>query len=238
MNPDKQYLRLFFDLDNTLTRSRTPITIAMRELLESLPFDIVVISGASVDQIKYQLNGLSCYTLGQNGNHAVQVERELWCDFLTPEEVADIEAHIATLPLPVPVPDEHDLVENRGSQISFSIYGHHAPVADKEKIDPDQAHRISMLKMHPLVSDTVEVKIAGTTCLDYFKKGRTKGYNVTRLCQFESWNMDTCLYFGDALYPGGNDETVIGVIDTQAVANPDETFKLLTGIKDSTITHE
>jgi hypothetical protein len=93
-----------------------------------------------------------------------------------------------------------------------------------------------MLAEHPLISDTIEVKIAGTTCLDYFKKGRNKGYNVTRLCSFKSWNLDTCLYFGDALYPGGNDETVIGIIDTQSVLNPDDTYKLLTTIKNNTTT--
>ena len=28
------------------------------------------------------------------------------------------------------------------------------------------------------------------------------------------WNKDECVYFGDGLYPGGNDEAVIGVIET------------------------
>jgi phosphomannomutase len=231
MDTKIKYLRLFFDLDNTLTRSRTKITPEMKELLGSLPYDIIVISGASVDQLKYQLDGLSCYTLGQNGNHAVHGDLELWRDPLTPDDIREIEAHIASLPHVAEIPDISDLIENRGSQISYSIYGHHAPVAVKEKIDPDQALRIGLLAQHPLLSDNIEVKIAGTTCLDYFKKGRNKGYNVTRLAEYMGWNLDTCLYFGDALFPGGNDETVIGIIDTESVTDPDDTFRKLQLLK-------
>jgi hypothetical protein len=231
MDTNKKYLRLFFDLDNTLTRSRTKITPEMKQLLGSLPFDIIVISGASVDQLKYQVDGLSCYTLGQNGNHAVHGDLELWRDPLTPEEIREIEEHIASLPKLPEIPDIDDLIENRGSQISYSIYGHHAPVAVKEKVDPDQALRVGLLAQHPLISDTIDVKIAGTTCLDYFKKGRNKGYNVTRLTEYMGWNLDTCLYFGDALFPGGNDETVIGVIDTESVRDPDDTYKKLELLK-------
>jgi phosphomannomutase len=228
MDTSKKYLRLFFDLDNTLTRSRTKITPEMKQLLISLPCDITVISGASVDQLTYQLDGLSCYLLGQNGNHAVHGDIELWRDLLSPREIHDIEQHIGSLPRVVAdIPDMSDLIENRGSQISYSIYGHHAPVADKEKIDSDQALRVGLLAQHPLESDSIEVKIAGTTCLDYFKHGRNKGYNVTRLAEYMSWNLDTCLYFGDALYPGGNDETVIGVIDTESVRNPEDTYQKL-----------
>jgi phosphomannomutase len=231
METDKKYLRLFFDLDNTLTRSRSKITPEMKELLASLTYDIVVISGATVDQIRTQLDGLPCYTLGQNGNHAMHGDTELWRDELTPEDLAEIEAHIASLPKVIDVPDEHDLTEKRGSQVSHSIYGHHAPVALKEKVDPDQALRVGLLATHPLVSERVEVKIGGTTCLDYFKKGRNKGYNVTRLAEYMSWNLDTCLYFGDALFPGGNDETVIGIIDTESVHNPEDTYNKLRALK-------
>ncbi len=231
MEKDTKYLRLFFDLDNTLTRSRSAITPEMKTLLQSLMYDIVVISGATVDQIRHQLDGLACYTLGQNGNHAMHGDIELWRDELTPEDLAEIDAHIASLPRVATVPDENDLTEKRGSQVSYSIYGHHAPVAIKEKVDSDQALRVGLLAQHPLISDRVEVKIGGTTCLDYFKKGRNKGYNVTRLAEYMSWNLDTCLYFGDALFPGGNDETVIGIIDTESVRDPEDTYQKLLALK-------
>jgi len=200
----------------------------MRLLLKSLPYDIVIVSGASVEQIRTQVHDAAEYLMGQNGNHVVHGDEELWRDELTDEEVALIQEHIASLPRDWDVPDENDLVEVRGSQVSYSIFGHHAPVSEKEAFDPEQNKRRALLAAVPLESETIEVKIAGTTTLDYFKKGRNKGYNVTRLIEHEGWSKGDCLYFGDALYPGGNDETVLGVIETRAVENEHETYTILT----------
>jgi HAD superfamily hydrolase (TIGR01484 family) len=169
--------------------------------------------------------------MGQNGNHVVHGEQVLWCEYLTALEIAEIEAHIASLRRAWKVPDENDLVENRGSQVSYSIYGHHAPVPIKEAFDPNQAKRRTLLAEHPLHSNTIEVKIAGTTCLDYFRKGCNKGHNVARLIEHEGWAKDDCIYFGDAIYPGGNDETVYGVIETQGVQNPQDTYEKLTALR-------
>lgn len=231
MDNNKPYLRLIFDLDDTLTKTRTPIEPSMKELLASLPCDIVVITGANIEQMQKQLDGLHCYMLSQNGNHAVYEDQVLWHDTLHPEEVVEIMDHIASLPRPWSVPDEHDLVENRGSQISYNLYGHNAPRAEKEAFDPDKAKRIKLLAEHPLVSDNVEVRIAGTATLDYFRKGHNKGFNIARLCEFKDWNLDNCLFFGDALYPGGNDEAVIGVVDTVSVQGPEDTYQKLTDLK-------
>lgn len=227
MNKTQKYTHLFFDLDNTLTRSRSPITKKMQKRLEELPLDVVVISGARVEQIQHQLDGFECFVMGQNGNHAVFGGEDLWHDVLKPDKVIEIMDHISSLERTWDVPDETDLLENRGCQISYSIYGHHAPVEEKEKFDPDQSKRKQLLQAHPLISDTVEVKIAGTTTLDYTRKGRHKGYNITRLIEHLGWNKEDCLYFGDSLFEGGNDETVIGVIDTEAVTDPADTYEKL-----------
>lgn len=69
----------------------------------------------------------------------------------------------------------------------------------------------------------MEVQIGGSTCLDYFKKGLNKGANVKKLIEALGWNKDECVYFGDALFPGGNDETVVGIIDTVKVADEVDT---------------
>lgn len=199
----------------------------MRALLASLSQSLVVVSGARAEQIQSQLDNLPCYVLAQNGNHALHDVHELWRDILSEAETTEIMAHIASLPHTCPVPDEQDLVEHRGAQISYSIYGHHAPVAEKERIDPDQSLRQRLLTEHPLLSEAIEVKIAGTTCLDYTKKGSTKGFNIARLVRNLGWDLATCLYFGDALFPGGNDESVVGVIDTEAVRDPKDTYEKL-----------
>ena len=73
----------------------------------------------------------------------------------------------------------------------------------------------------------VEVKSGGTTVLDIFQKGKHKGYNVGELIKTLGWEKDNAIYVGDALFPGGNDATVIGVIDTHAVPNYHATYDFL-----------
>ena len=233
-----QKKHLFFDVDNTLTRSRSPITHEMQKRLSLLTKekDIVIVSGQKAEDIMVQVGGVfPLYAMGQSGNRTLYATpdghvTELWHDAMNEEERKEILAHIAGIPRPttLPTPPDHDdIVEDRGSQISYSLYGHHAPVAIKETIDPGQAIRKEILATHPLTSETVEVRIAGTTCLDYVKKGRNKGYNIQQLLKEKGWQKEDCVYFGDALFEGGNDETVIGVIDAVAVENPDDTYNKL-----------
>jgi len=229
MNAKKtqKYTHLFFDLDNTLTRSESPISKKMKKRLEQLSQTIVIVSGVTVEQIQKQTDGLECFMLGQNGNHAVYGEDELWHEVLKPDKVIEIMDHINSIPREWDVYDEYDLLTDKGCQISFSLYGNSAPLEEKEKFDPDRNFRKEILKKYPLISDSVEVTIAGNTQLDYTRKGRHKGHYVKRLIDDLGWDTETCLYFGDSLFEGGNDSTVIGVIETVEVNNPTDTYEKL-----------
>lgn len=227
-SPTTSYKHLFFDLDGTVTRSRSPITPSMKAtILLALEKgkDIIVVSGAQLTQSLLQTESLPLIYLGQNGNQAVdkKTDTELWMESLTDEEKAAIYAHIKSIPITWDVSNKHDLVEDRGSQISFSLLGHHEDISKKEAFDPKGVKRALILSEHPLRSDTIEVVIGGTTTFDYIRKGMNKGFNVMRLITLKGWNPAECAYVGDALYEGGNDETVIGIIDTKRVSNPDET---------------
>ena len=79
----------------------------------------------------------------------------------------------------------------------------------------------------PFVSDDLVVKIGGSTSLDYIHKDRHKGTNVQKLIDHMSWDKENCIYFGDGLYPGGNDEAVIGVIETVPVLDHLDTYAKL-----------
>ena len=87
--------------------------------------------------------------------------------------------------------------------------------------------RMKLLKEIPFDSDTVEVRTGGTTTYDYFGKNKNKGFNITKLLELRGWDKDDCIFFGDKLIPGGNDETVIGVIETVPVDNHRDTFDLI-----------
>ncbi len=221
---------LFFDMDDTVSPSRTAMEDDVHSLYASLTHDIIVVSGAEVSQIDYQIRGLPVFRLGQNGNQAINPQNEhLWNEFLTEAHKAHIHEHIRKMRElhTISVIDENDLVEHRGAQTSYSLIGHHEILEKKKQCDPDRMVRLSLLEQIPFVHDELEVKIGGTTCFDYFRKGKHKGFNVSRLIEHMGWDKNECIYFGDAIFPGGNDETVIGVIETYPVDNHLHTYRVL-----------
>ena len=229
---------VFFDLDNTLMMSRTEMAATDRPLFKELcdKKDVIVVSGAEESQIKTQIPdsiGAKYFVLGQTGNHAVDTSgNTLWQESFTDQQTAEIIDFIETLKreFNLQVKDPGDLVENRGAQISYSPIGHHEALQKKYDFDPGAnlrkkkiaEHQEDIARLHTLGVDVVP---GGTTCFDFFLRGKNKGFNVARLIEAKGWKKEESVYVGDALFPGGNDETVIGVIPTHAVKNPTETFE-------------
>lgn len=227
----KDRKHLFFDMDMTIAPARQPITTKMFDLLLALKQDIVIVSGQSVPKIIWQSSNLPAIRLGQNGNEAFDIDgTELWNLNLSDAQKSEILEHIDAITslLPeTPNPDWHP-VEDRGGQITFSPIGNTAPVESKKTYDPDVSKRFALLKQIPFESDELVVKIGGSTSFDYFHRDSNKGTNVKKLIDLKGWNHEECVYYGDGLYPGGNDEAVIGVIDTIAVTSNEDTFEKLT----------
>lgn len=232
MQNPQTYRHLFFDLDGTVTPSRSLIEQPMADIMQKVLAsgrDVIIVSGAEVKQALSQTGGMPFVYLGQNGNHAYDdmQKQDLWREYLTDEEKEEVFSHIRSIPRTWQVPDENDLVEDRNSQISYSLLGHHADKAQKSAFDPKGAVRQELLAKYPFFSNSMQVVIGGTTCFDYIKKGYHKGRNVMKLINDRGWKKEECVYVGDALYHGGNDETVIGVIDTESIENPNGTHAFL-----------
>lgn len=224
------YKHLFFDMDKTIAPPRELILPEMYELLASLPYSLTIVSGQEVEKIKWQSNGLPSYTLGQNGNHATDTEdAELWHQPLEPHHRQEIMTHIEEMVAALEHELNHDWtpIEDRGAQITFSPIGNTAPVEHKRIYDPDRRKREALLNAVPFISEELTVKIGGSTSLDYIHKDRHKGSNVKKLIDHLGWRSEDCVYYGDGLYPGGNDEAVIGVIDTVPVNDHHDTFNKL-----------
>lgn len=217
-------------MDQTIAPARQPILDHMHELLLGLSHDIIIVSGQEVHKIATQSKELPSYTLGQNGNHATDVENnELWNIPLDPHHREEILAHIEKV---VSILD-HDLnhewkpIEDRGAQITFSPIGNIAPSEIKHVYDPDRKKRSYLLEQIPFESEELTVKFGGSTSFDYIHKHRHKGTNVEKLIALKGWDKEACIYFGDGLFPGGNDEDVIGVIETVLVKDHHDTYDKL-----------
>ena len=231
---------IFFDLDNTLTRSRTLMAPAHQELFKELcaQKDVIVVTGGQVSQIQKQIPPAftgEYIALSQSGNYAVAKDGSvLWSEQFSPEQKTAILGLIQAIrdEQKLVVQDENDLVEDRGSQISYSLIGHHEDTGKKEAFDPGATKRLAILETHKegvlkLRQVGADVRPGGTTTFDFTIAGKHKGFNITRLIEHEGWRKEDCLYIGDALFPGGNDETVIGIIPTQPVKDQNETFDFI-----------
>ena len=51
--------------------------------------------------------------------------------------------------------------------------------------------------------------------------------NLKRYMKYHKLDPNECVYYGDALYKGGNDETVIGVMKCIKVKDPEDLIKKL-----------
>jgi len=232
----------FFDLDNTLTRSKSHIAPEHKPILKKLIslVDVIVVSGHPERDIRDHLEDVSGYhILGQSGNYAQKKDGTvLWERRLTEVQRSAILVFIdkARKHLAYKVRDENDLVEDRGCQITYSLIGNHENQDIKDAFDPDHAKREKLLEdlrndVERLRTEAnIDVYIGGTTALDIVEHGKNKGYNITEFITALGWKKEDCIYIGDALFPGGNDETVIGIIPTHAVKDYRETYTYLSSI--------
>lgn len=233
----------FFDLDKTLTTSRSEMDPTHQEIFARLcdRADVIVVTGGSVEQIRDQVTPRfdgAYFALAASGNHALDKNQNLlWREVIDDAQTSAVHHCIEVLKkhFNEPVKDENDLVEHRGAQISYSVVGFHESVERKYAFDPDDSRRAAALRAHPeeverLTQAGIEVTPAGTTTYNFILAGKHKGFNVQRLLDREEWKKEDCIYVGDALFPGGNDETVIGVIPTHAVTSPDDTFAYLSSV--------
>ena len=237
------YDAFFFDLDSTLTPSRAPMRAEHRPVFERLcrEREVVVVTGGAQGQIQMQipLSAAGAYAmLSQQGNYAIAKDGTLlWHESISSEQERAVRAFCDALTrdLALPVTDPDDLFENRGSQLAYSTLGFHAPNELKYAYDPDQSKRRALLAAHAdslvqLRAAGIEAMPAGSTTIDFILAGKNKGHNIRRFLAREGWDVQRCVYVGDALFPGGNDESVIGVIPTHAVVGPDETFAFVSAM--------
>ena len=63
------------------------------------------------------------------------------------------------------------------------------------------------------------IKIGGTTSIDITKKGLDKEWGIREFLQHHNLSPDQVIFFGDKIYPGGNDYPATKIVDCVAVEN-------------------
>jgi phosphomannomutase len=246
MNSDLKNKKLIiFDLDGTLAESKSPMDEEMIELLTKLleKKKVAIMSGGSFHQFQKQFLGdfphsdflknlYLCPTCGSSFYQYDMAWKEVYSEKLTSEEKRRIyEAFdIALEKVGFQKPEKMygELIEDRGSQITFSAFGQQAPLSLKAPWDPDHVKRLAMISFLEKSLPDLEARIGGTTSIDVTKKSIDKAYGVRKLQENLHIPIAEMLFVGDALFPGGNDysATVTG-IDTAPVLGPEDTKALI-----------
>jgi hypothetical protein len=97
------------------------------------------------------------------------------------------------------------VIEDRGSQITFSALGQQAPLDEKDKWDPDFAKRKQIKTILDASIPDFSVRMGGATSIDVTKPGIDKAYGIKKLRDILGISIKEMIYIGDALFPGGND---------------------------------
>jgi HAD superfamily hydrolase (TIGR01484 family) len=98
-----------------------------------------------------------------------------------------------------------EVIEDRGSQITFSALGQQAPLAEKKTWDPDFAKRKKMKACLDNLIPEFSVRLGGATSVDVTKPGIDKAYGIHKLRDLLGISIQDMIYVGDAVFPGGND---------------------------------
>jgi HAD superfamily hydrolase (TIGR01484 family) len=236
-----------FDLDGTLADSKSPLDDRMANLLGRLleKYSVCVISGGKYAQFETQLiNNLHVNEELLTKLHIMPTcgTRYLRFDVITnkwvqiyAENIPEVDKKRIIEAIEQGI--DHfgyrekqvwgDIVEDRGSQITFSALGqdivdHLGPegVKLKDAWDPDGKKKHTLRDYIADIIPDYEVRVGGGTSIDITRPGIDKAYGMEKLKAELEVSDEDILFIGDRLEEGGNDYPVKAMgIDTIAVNN-------------------
>lgn len=245
-----------FDLDGTLADSKSPMDDRMATVLRQLldHFYICVISGGKFEQFNKQLlDDLHCETTKLQKLHLLPTcgtryythDGEKWQQIYA-EDFSGIEKQKIITALNESIDAlgmrekqvYGELVEDRGSQITFSALGQDIVeqlgskgVEIKEAWDPSGEKKHQLRDHVAKLIPEFEVRAGGATSIDVTKPGIDKAYGMQKLMEALKVKKEEILFFGDKLEEGGNDYPVKAMgIDSLEVSRWQDTVLALTAI--------
>uniref|UniRef100_UPI003D8D2F07 HAD-IIB family hydrolase n=1 Tax=Gordonia sp. B7-2 TaxID=3420932 RepID=UPI003D8D2F07 len=245
-----EYSLVMFDLDDTLAPSKSPLADDMVALLRRMLDRSLgcIISGGRFGQFQTQvLDRLGEFDAMGNlhlmptcGTQYVRWSGSEWetvyAEYLSDDEKKRTLDVLETGARELGLWEAETwgpILEDRGSQITFSALGQSAPVDAKSAWDPDGAKKESLRAYAAELLPDLEVRSGGSTSVDVTKKGIDKAYGANKLMEILDLGVDDILFFGDRLDEGGNDYPVKALgIESIAVHGWPDTYAKLSAIVD------
>ncbi len=235
-----------FDVDGTISLSRSKIDNEMKILLQDLieVKQVAIITGGAFTDIEKQVlseigldnkRNKNLTLLPTNGG-ALYIFKNKWQQIfihkLTNQEKEKIiQAIKETTGSENCFNDKNSFgqkIQDRESEITYSALGENAPLELKKDWDPNgNKKKVLQLKLAEKLPE-FEVKIGGTTSIDITPLGMDKAYALKKLMEYFKLKKEDILFVGDSIYKGGNDYPAYEIgIDTVHVLNPKETKEVI-----------
>jgi HAD superfamily hydrolase (TIGR01484 family) len=239
---------IIFDLDGTLTKSKSDLDKEMASLVSQLLRlrYVAVTSGGSFRQFESQflsrlpksayLRNLFLFPTCSASGYYYDGKRgrffRAYSNLLSKRAVRRIvrsfEVVFAEIGYAHPRKTYGPVFEDRRSQLTFSALGQKAPLRLKQRWDPDQHKRLRIRRLLKRQLRDFEISIGGTTSIDVTRKGVNKALCVKKLKEHLSVERREMLYVGDALFRGGNDYIIRSTgIRCVSASGPKQTKKLI-----------
>jgi hypothetical protein len=235
---------IVFDLDGTLAESKSSIDAEMSRLLHDLlgTVKMAIISGGDWPQFEKQvlshlphdksLVNLSILPTCGTKLYQYKVDwKKLYSEDFSADEKAKIISSLKKAVAQAGFKVEKvwgEVIEDRGSQITFSALGQQAPLDEKKKWDPDFSKRKKIKAILDPLIPGFSVRMGGATSVDVTKPGIDKAYGIGKLRDVLGISLQEMIFVGDALFPGGNDYPAeqAGVVSIP-VREPHETKRVI-----------
>ncbi len=237
---------LAFDLDDTLAPSKSPIPEEIAELLlRALDrVQLCIISGGQIAQFQSQVvdrlpatpeQFSRLHLMPTCGTQYFRYQggafEAVYAETLSADEVAMALTALETRARELELWETETwgpILENRGSQVTFSALGQAAPVELKQHWDPDGAKKSALRDAVQADLPELEVRSGGSTSIDITRRGIDKAYGMRRLVEQTGIPLDEMLFVGDRLDPDGNDYPVKALgVESVAVSGWEDTAGLL-----------
>ncbi len=236
-----------FDLDDTLAPSKGEIDDRIAHLLRELlrRVDVAIISGGNEQQFRTQVIARLAdaeadelhrlHLLPTCGTRYLRFDGEgfatVYAHDLTDEEKRAAMEALREEAERLGLWEEQtwgEVLEDRGSQITFSALGQRSPNDVKHTWDPEGTKRESLRDAVAPRVPGLEVRSGGSTSIDITRAGIDKAYGMRRLAEHTGIELTDMLFYGDRLDAGGNDYPVraIGVPSVAVTGWEDTADKL------------
>ena len=241
-----------FDIDGTLTASKTLITERMANLIKELVKQkmVIAIAGGSFKQMETQFlppflddqsmtpfihnftllptSGSQRYQYDEIQKKWILTDKEPLPGDTKEKAIKLLNYVISSGLYEIPPNPIGNIIEDRDTQITFTPNGQQAPVQMKMAFDPDRKKREKIKALLEPELPDVSILINGTSSIDILSKGFNKAVGLMRFLDKMGLKKSDVIFVGDGIFPGGNDYSVYEAgFDTIAVKNPDETESII-----------